>query len=596
MTQHGVAPGMPGGLPDGPGDLPVLSLDTTTLRAEPGGQAQTTVKLSNPGQLVESYRLDVVGLDEGWWQVHPPEVALYPGSEETAVVVLTPPAAARAPERPLPFGVRAISTLDSSRSIVEEADLEVGRVFDLQGTIAPVTSRGRWSARHTVTFTNWGNTPVRLKLTATDKDGRLGFQLNPDTLSVPVGGSATARLRVRPNDPFLRGAPVHLPFQVRGEQPGAAAPAGPRSVAARAGVPDPTQPVLDGAVLHGPILSRGVIVALTAAVLAVVAALALLFRAGDVAGARKADAPPDAPTGVAAEPMTANVVRVAWTGSDRATGYAVQSLDGSQKVLKSDAVKGDVQSFDAKELEPKTQYCFRVVAVRGENLAGPASEPACVTTPDDRLEPPTDVEVVTGADGNGQVSWKGQERNKHTVLVDGTAAKSVEAGITSTSGVPLPAGRRCVQVVALRDDLSSPPSEETCVEGVGAPATTPPGQGGGVPVPGNDGQGGGATPTPSVTGDPGGGGLTGFAAMVGPPYQEQPQAEAGLQALKATGVAGADRARIVPASEFPSLQFPVEQTILVVVPDLVSEDAARGFCASLPEELANQCQPVRAGS
>jgi hypothetical protein len=99
-----------------------------------------------------------------------------------------------------------------------------------------------------------------------------------------------------------------------------------------------------------------------------------------------------------------------------------------------------------------------------------------------------------------------------------------------------------------------------------------------------------------TAGGGGGGGLTGFVAMVGPPYQEQPQAEAGLQALKETGVAGAERARIVPASEFPSLPFPVEQTIVVVVPDLVSEDAARGFCGTLPAELANQCQPVQAGS
>jgi hypothetical protein len=259
MTQYGVSAGMPGELP-GDADLPVMSLDATSLKAEAGGQAQTTLTLRNPGQLVESFRLDVVGLDDGWWQVHPPELALYPGEDSTAVVVLTPPAEARAPDRPLPFGVRAISTLDPSRGVVEEGDLEIGRVFDLQPSISPVTSRARWSARHTITFTNWGNTPVRLKLAATDKDGRLGFQLTPDAVVVPVGGRATARLRVRPSDPFLRGTPVHLPFQVHGEQPGAA-PAGPRSIAQRAGVPDPTQPVVDGAVLHGPILSKGVIVA-----------------------------------------------------------------------------------------------------------------------------------------------------------------------------------------------------------------------------------------------------------------------------------------------------------------------------------------------
>ena len=61
---------------------PVLTMETTRLHAEPGGQAQLSVKLRNAGRLVESYRMDVVGLDPSWWQVHPPELSIYPGAEE----------------------------------------------------------------------------------------------------------------------------------------------------------------------------------------------------------------------------------------------------------------------------------------------------------------------------------------------------------------------------------------------------------------------------------------------------------------------------------------------------------------------------------
>src|SRR6185312_8535065 len=190
---------------------------------------------------------DVVGLDPSWWQVHPPELAVYPGKEESAVVLLTPPANAQAPEEALPFGVRAVSTLDAQRTVVEEGDLEVGRVLDLQASITPVTSRGRWAGRHRITYLNWGNSPVHLRLSVDDKDEELGFRLEPEQVSVPVGGSASARLRVRPRNPFLRGAPVRRPFQVVGESAGAApTPGTPRSAATRAGVPDPSRPVLDG--------------------------------------------------------------------------------------------------------------------------------------------------------------------------------------------------------------------------------------------------------------------------------------------------------------------------------------------------------------
>ena len=216
---------------------PVLTMDVRRLRAEPGGQAQLSVQVKNPGHLVESFHMDVVGLDPSWWQVHPPELAVYPGKEESAVVLLKPPENAQAPDEALPFGVRAVSTLDAQRTVVEEGDLEIGRVLDLQASITPVTSRGRWSGRHTITYQNWGNSPAHLRLTVSDKDEELGFRLEPEQVSVPVGGSATARLRVRPRNPFMRGQPVHRPFQVVGESAGAAAPPPgvPRSAAARAG-------------------------------------------------------------------------------------------------------------------------------------------------------------------------------------------------------------------------------------------------------------------------------------------------------------------------------------------------------------------------
>ena len=236
-------------------------MDVTRLRAEPGGQAQLSVKVKNPGHLVESFHMDVVGLDPSWWQVHPPELNIYPGKEESAVVLLKPPANAQAPDEALPFGVRAVSTLDAQRTVVEEGDLEIGRVLDLQASITPVTSRGRWTGRHTITYQNWGNSPTHLRLSVSDKDESLGFRLEPEQVSVPVGSSATARLRVRPRNPFLRGAAVHRTFQVVGESMGAAPPPGtPRSVTARAGVPDPGRPVLDGGIQHLPILSKGVVV------------------------------------------------------------------------------------------------------------------------------------------------------------------------------------------------------------------------------------------------------------------------------------------------------------------------------------------------
>ena len=164
---------------------PVLTMETTRLHAEPGGQAQLSVKLRNAGRLVESYRMDVVGLDPSWWQVHPPELSIYPGAEEPAVVVLTPLVNAQASDEALPFAVRAVSTLDAARAVVEEGDLEIGRIENLQAAITPVTSRGRWSGRHVLTYTNGGNSPVELGPSASDQDEDSASGSNPGRFPYP---------------------------------------------------------------------------------------------------------------------------------------------------------------------------------------------------------------------------------------------------------------------------------------------------------------------------------------------------------------------------------------------------------------------------
>ena len=482
---------------------PVLTMDVRRLRAEPGGQAQLSVQVKNPGHLVESFHMDVVGLDPSWWQVHPPELAVYPGKEESAVVLLKPPENAQAPDEALPFGVRAVSTLDAQRTVVEEGDLEIGRVLDLQASITPVTSRGRWSGRHTISYQNWGNSPAHLRLTVSDKDEELGFRLEPEQVSVPVGGSATARLRVRPRNPFMRGQPVHRPFQVVGESAGAEPPPGvPRSVAARAGVPDPGRPVLDGGIQHLPILSKGVIVLAGLLVAAIAGLVVAGMRTSAVPGARIPDVAPQPPTELVAEGVAADLIQLRWAPSDRAELYRVQRVDeAGGAVLGSDDVKDGATAFGAKVEEPLTRACYQVVAVRGSLASGPGAK-QCATSRDGRLPPPTNVQAAE-APGGFNVSWTDNDQNEHTVLVDGAPVGAASpAGVKSVT-VPVPAGRHCITVVARRGQtLSSPPSDPpACVVPTAPPsAAATPGPGPGVRAARAGGAGGAAG---GATRDPG---------------------------------------------------------------------------------------------
>jgi hypothetical protein len=555
---------------------PVLTLDSTRLRAEPGGQVQLSVKVRNPGHLVESFRLEVLGLDPSWSQVHPPELPVYPGKEESAIVVLSPPAHSQAPDEALPFAVRARSTLDPERSVVEEGDLEVGRILDLQAAIVPVTSRARWSGRHRVTYTNWGNSTVHLRLSVVDKDAVLGFQLVPEQVTVPVGGSAGARLRVRARKPFLRGTPVHRAFQVIGESGTGPPPGTPRSAMARAGVPDPGRPVLDGAMQQQPILSRALVMLAGLLVAALVALIAVVLQTAKVPGAGVPDAAPETPTGLTAVALSDKLIQLRWNPSDRATKYQILKVDKANGPPLEVVNVADGATATAAKLEKANERaCYEVVAIR--TLPSPVSKPQCATTMDGGLRAPQNVKVVQ-AGAQYTVSWTDKPEISHVILLQGSQVGSLIAPAVNSTQLAIPAGHQCVRVIGrLGEDKSSPPSEEKCVDSTSTPATTPPG--GVVGVPG----GGPATATAA----PGTAGLKGWVAVLGP-YVEQAIAQNAQRLAQASGA----NAQIVQASQLPQLGFTDPKAILVVVSGFTSGPEVQNFCNGRGADASGGCAPL----
>src|SRR4051794_23314290 len=167
---------------------PILTLEPTRLAVAPGGQVAFALTVHNPGTVVEGYDLDVVSTTPlPWVSVTPTTLSVYPQQEATAVVTFSPPAGPGAPGGTVPFGVRARSQVDPAASGVVEGDLDVEAVSGLQAMLTPITSSGRWSGRHTVRVSNWGNAPARLRLVASDPDQALGFFVSPDVLEVPLG-------------------------------------------------------------------------------------------------------------------------------------------------------------------------------------------------------------------------------------------------------------------------------------------------------------------------------------------------------------------------------------------------------------------------
>lgn len=549
---------------------PVVELEPVTAAVEPGGQTRVVVTVINDGSIVEGYRVDVLddlagrGRDvsgpSSWAEVlsaeggrtgaeDEPDLTVYPGQQQSVVVVFSPPVGIRVPGGRCAFAVRVSSVIDPDTSTVVEGDLDIGKVSALQAKLVPVTSTGRWRGRHVVELSNWGNTPARLTVVAEDPDRALGFLLRPDTVELPVGASQRVRLSVRTRRPKLRGTAARLPFTVRAKPtdrpPGAAPPMMPG--VPPGALPDPETATVDGAFTQKPILTKGVVIGagLTAAVAVALTAYGLTLR-GDAPKTFQDQGVPDTPE-VSVEATGPEAVLVSWAPIKDIEMYKLFRVD-AQGTPVGDPTELDpaVGAEPVEGLAPDQEFCFSLTAVRGE-LQSPLSEPGCARTEEAVAAPET--ESPTTEEPSGEPT------------TDPPAETTAEVPTTESGGQET------------TGSTTDNPGQPSATETTAPPTTAVP------PVP----------PTDVPPFDPGE-----WAAVLGTfPDQGSAGEFAATQrtdALVAEGVA----AVAVATEEFPDLGFAQQGWLVVLEDGFASSGEASGACqdvsAALPT-LVPFCDP-----
>jgi hypothetical protein len=235
----------------------LLDLEPRAAAATPGDRATVKLRVRNTGTVVDQFDLAVLGDSQAWATVDPPTLSLFPGAEGSATVTFSPPRSAQVPAGRLPFAIRAESKEDPAGSIVEEGTVDVAPFSDVFVEIVPRTSRGSRGTTHDLAIDNRGNAAADAKLTATDADRLLSFELRPPALSAPAGTASFAKVAVKPRKTFWRGQSVTRPFQVQVDT-GGAAPS-----------------IVEGSLLQTPILPPWTVRALVAALAVLVAAVVL---------------------------------------------------------------------------------------------------------------------------------------------------------------------------------------------------------------------------------------------------------------------------------------------------------------------------------
>lgn len=452
---------------------PVVELQPTEVAVEPGGQTRVVVTVVNEGSIVEGYRVevldDVAGAGPGvagpasWSEVLPaeggstsaiaegdPDLTVYPGQQQSVIVVFSPPVGTKAPGGRCAFAVRVSSVIDPGVSTVVEGDMEIGKVTAVQARLVPVTSTGRWQGRHVVELSNWSNVPVTLNVVAEDPDRALGFLVHPDTVKLPVGASEPVRLRVRTRHPRLRGELTRLPFTVHAEPADGAVP-----VAAVPGVPAlPTGVVVDGAFNQKPIATKGAVIGAGLALVAVAGLTAYgLMQRTPVETFAEEGIPPT-PQGVSVEATGPESLLVSWAPVDQIEGYKLFQVNASGDAVGVQELDPGLGAQPVDGLVPDEEYCFSLVAVRGE-IESPRSEEACQRTEAAAPDPTDEAEPEGDEAGETEEQPAGEAEE-----TEGEAGEPGESGDPGEAGDPGETGDPTTAEGPAQNPVPVPPTTE----------------------------------------------------------------------------------------------------------------------------------------
>jgi len=184
------------------------------IEVQAGERVKVHVRVRNQSKIVDEFILAVVGLDDGWWDIQPPDLYLLPfgvgrrsSYEEEATVTLKPPRTSRATAKKWPIRITATSKATGDVAAEVALDLKVLPYPEVQLTVEPHISIGRRGGDFELSVTNDGNDTTSVLLTGSSEaeDCRLTFE--PNGLVVPAGGTKTAKVTAKAK-PHPVGRPV----------------------------------------------------------------------------------------------------------------------------------------------------------------------------------------------------------------------------------------------------------------------------------------------------------------------------------------------------------------------------------------------------
>lgn len=176
---------------------PLVSMRDARLIAEPGQYSVTTAEVRNPGAIVETYDMRVLGPAAAWVDVSPPFVSLFPGESEDVTITLQPPMSSRIAAGTYVIGLQAMSQVRPEASTTAELSVDVPPFYRFRCYVAQSSFTVRTKATMLVQVVNEGNSTVTYGISAEDPEGYLNVKPASPTITLAPGQSQWAEIHVK---------------------------------------------------------------------------------------------------------------------------------------------------------------------------------------------------------------------------------------------------------------------------------------------------------------------------------------------------------------------------------------------------------------
>jgi len=176
---------------------PLVELSDPYLRIDAGQVAQVELTVRNPGNIVETYDLIILGQGRPATEITPSSLSLFPGDEDTATMEFRPPMSHRVRAGTYAVGVQVQSQVRPDASTTAEMLVTVNPFYRFRCTMGTTSVTMRTRATMLVEVTNEGNSTVTYELSANDPEGFMRITPKEPRITLAPGESRWTEVQVK---------------------------------------------------------------------------------------------------------------------------------------------------------------------------------------------------------------------------------------------------------------------------------------------------------------------------------------------------------------------------------------------------------------